>query len=64
MNKSIYALDPFWEHTVTLSHLFQFKGWNMEVNATLRNITDEQYEIIQYYPMPGRSGEICIRFQI
>ena len=62
MNKSIYALDPFWEHTVTLSHLFQFKGWNMEVIATLRNITDEQYEIIQYYPMPGRSGEINLRF--
>ena len=25
---------------------------------------DEQYEIIKYYPMPGRSGEVTLNFEL
>ena len=59
-----YRLKPFWEHSLTLSHRFEFRNWSMEISGTLRNLTDEQYEIIKYYPMPGRSGEVTLRFEL
>ena len=59
-----YRLDPFWEHTLTLSHRFQFRTWSMELRGTVRNLFDEQYEIIKYYPMPGRSGEVTLNFEL
>ena len=59
-----YRLDPFWAHTLTLSHRFQFRTWSMELRGTVRNLFDEQYEIIKYYPMPGRSGEVTLNFEL
>lgn len=50
-----YALNAYWEHTVSLSHEFKFKHFRLDIQATAHNLTDEQYEIIKYYPMPGRS---------
>ncbi len=64
MNKSIYKLDPFWEHTLSLSHSFHFRSWKMDIIGTIRNLTNEQYEIIQYYPMPRRSFDITARFEL
>ena len=51
-----YRLAPYMEHTVSLSRRFDL-GDSRSVNLQLsvNNITDEQYEIIKYYPMPGRS---------
>ena len=51
-----YRLSPYMEHTVSLSRRFDL-GDSRSVNLQLsvNNITDEQYEIIKYYPMPGRS---------
>ncbi len=64
MNKKIYELCPFWEHNVTLSRKFRLWGMDMEAIGTLHNIFNEEYEIIQYYPMPGRSGELTIKINI
>lgn len=61
-NTDTYKIDAFWEHTLTLSRTFQFHAWKMELIGTLRNLTNEQYEIIQFYPMPGRSAELTARF--
>ena len=64
MNKPIYRLEPFWEHTLSLSHSFHFRSWKMDIIGTIRNLTNEQYEIIQYYPMPRRSFDITVRFEL
>ncbi len=64
MNKPIYRLEPFWEHTLSLSHNFLFNKWKMDLIATVRNLTNEQYEIIKYYPMPRRSFDITAKFEL
>ncbi len=53
-----YALNAYWEHTVSLSHEFKFKHFRLDIQATAHNLTDDQYEIIKYYPMPGRSFSV------
>ena len=51
-----YRLSPYMEHTISLSRRFDLgNGSNINLQLSLNNITDEQYEIIKYYPMPGRS---------
>ena len=49
-------LAPYFEHSVSLSRDFGFRNTELRLRLTAecRNLTDEQYEIIQYYPMPGR----------
>ena len=51
---SEYRLAPFTEHSITLSKDFMLKQAKMMCSITLQNITNQQYDIIKYYPMPGR----------
>ncbi|MBR0036825.1 MAG: TonB-dependent receptor plug domain-containing protein [Bacteroidales bacterium] len=58
MNTFRYRLEPFCEHSLTLS-----RRWaNFELQGTLQNLTDEQYAVIQYYPMPGRQYRITCKY--
>ncbi len=46
------------EHNVTLSHTFALKSCSLRLQADLLNLTDKQYDVIKYYPMPGRSWKL------
>lgn len=61
-NTAEYRLDYYWEHSASLSHEFKFKHSKLNLQATLTNFTNEQYEIIKYYPMPGRSWSLTGTF--
>ena len=51
-----YQLPAFMEHSVSISRRFDLgNSSNINLQLSVNNITDEQYEIIKYYPMPGRS---------
>ena len=63
-NTDSYKIDGFWEHTLALSRSFQFRGCKLELIGTVRNLTNEQYEIIKFYPMPGRSAEITAKISL
>ncbi len=53
--KTAYRLEPYWEHSVILSQEFALRKCRLNIQAILANLTNEQYEIVKYYPMPGRS---------
>jgi outer membrane receptor protein involved in Fe transport len=38
------------------------KNFNVQILAELNNIFNQQYEIIRYYPMPGRNYRVGISF--
>ncbi|MBE6287536.1 MAG: TonB-dependent receptor [Mediterranea massiliensis] len=46
------------EHTATLWREFKLKDCNLRLQAEIINLTDEQYDVIKYYPMPGRSWRL------
>ena len=51
-----YQLPAFMEHSVSISRRFDLgNSSNINLQLSVNNITDERYEIIKYYPMPGRS---------
>lgn len=75
MNTRRYRLDPFAEHSLTASHTFMLPARShsrptdntpprLECYASLCNLTDRQYEVIQYYPMPGRQWRVGLRLAL
>ena len=51
-------IGRYTEHSVSLSRQFTFKRCKLQLRADVQNITNRQYEIIKYYPMPGRSWRL------
>ena len=50
------------EHTATLWREFSFSKNKLRLQAEVINLTDAQYEVIKYYPMPGRSWRLTGTF--
>lgn len=61
-NTPEYRLDSYWEHSMSASREFKMKKCKLNLQAAITNITNEQYEIIKYYPMPGRSWSVTGTF--
>lgn len=59
-NLPAYRMEPYADHSLCLSR--SWKGWTLSVEG--RNLTGKNYEIIKYYPMPGRSYRIQIQIEI
>lgn len=53
----------YMEHTVSVSREFTLKNCRLQVQAEMINLTDEQYDVIKYYPMPGRSWRLAGTFK-
>lgn len=55
-NTNEYVMKSYMEHSISVSrNLHVGKSSLMTLQLTVNNITNKQYEIIKYYPMPGRS---------
>ena len=63
-NTSEYLMRAYWEHNVNVSREMKFHGCSLTLSLSVLNIGNEQYEIIQYYPMPGRSWQASATLRI
>lgn len=59
-----YRLAPYAEHTLTLSHTFTTRHILLTTRAEAINFTNTQYQIIQYYPMPGRQFRVSLGLKL
>ncbi len=57
-NIPVNRIDGYAEHTLTLSRELSFRNFGLTLRGELINITDKHYEVIKYYPMPGRSWRL------
>lgn len=55
-----YCLPSYSDHNISVS---QPMGRHFIVQISCNNLADEQYEIIQYYPMPGRSYMLTVKIR-
>ena len=59
-------IKPYADHSITLNRSFEFgKRHSYRIALSLEglNLSDNNYEIINYYPMPGRSYRLTIKFR-
>ena len=52
------------EHTATLWREFPLMRSTVRLQAELVNLTDAHYQVIKYYPMPGRSWRVTAVWRI
>ncbi len=63
-NVPVNLVEDYVEHSLTLSRSFKWSKVGMRLQGEWINFTDEQYEVIRYYPMPGRSWRVKLRIEI
>lgn len=54
----------YWDTGLTAWHTFSWNGQSLEARFDLKNLFDTQYEIVQFYPMPGLSWQLSVKYQI
>lgn len=59
-----YRIAPYTDHTITLARTFVVGNTLFTAQAEALNITDAQYQIIQYYPMPGRQFRLTLTVKL
>ena len=55
-------IEGYGEHTATLWREFKLGKCGLRLQAEIINLTDAQYDVIKYYPMPGRSWRLTGTF--
>ena len=54
----------YWDTGLTAWHTFCWNGQSLEARFDLKNLFDQQYEIVRLYPMPGRSWQVSLKYQL
>lgn len=67
-NQNIPAneIPSYADHNISLNREFAFgklHGYKIHLSLEALNITDSNYEVIRFYPMPGRSYRLTLKFK-
>jgi outer membrane cobalamin receptor len=67
-NQNIPAneIEPYADHSISLNREFSFgkaHNYNIHISLDVLNLADHHYEVIHYYPMPGRSYRLTLKFR-
>lgn len=54
--------QPWYTHDLSLSKSFKFRPFEIRVTAEVNNIFNQQYEVVQCYPMPGTNVKVKANF--
>lgn len=54
--------QPWYTHDLSLSKHFNFKSFKIRATGEINNIFNQQYEVVQCYPMPGTNFKIKLNF--
>lgn len=58
-----YSL-PWYTHDISLTKSFMFRRWELKATVLVNNLLNQQYEVVQCYPMPGTNFMIKLNFII
>lgn len=57
-------IEPYAELSATLSRSFRIGQNTLSARLSCINLTDKQYCLVQYYPMPGRNYQLQVNFTL
>ncbi len=63
-NSADNRIKPYADHNITLSKRFYIGEHNIRIQADVCNLSNKNYEIIRFYPMPGRNYKITLNYNI
>lgn len=56
-------VEGYDDHSLSLSHEFKIKSHRIGVNLECLNLTNKNYTVVRYFPMPGRSWRGTIHWK-
>lgn len=59
-NIDVNRIDSYMEHSLSVNRSFALKKCTFRIQGDILNLADKTYDIIQYYPMPGRSWRLSL----
>lgn len=62
-NTDANMMDGYIEHNVSLSRDFNLDRGVIRLQGDVNNFTNVMYEVIKYYPMPGRSYTLSLKYK-
>ena len=60
-NTTSSRIDGYADHSVSLNRDFRIRHTQLHLSAEALNLGGRNYELVQYYPMPGRQYRITIK---
>jgi len=61
VNSSSNRLSPYFDHGILLSKNFSILKTDWRIAFEVLNFTNNNYEIVAFYPMPGRQYRLSVR---
>lgn len=62
-NTAEYRIKPYNELNLTLSSSIEIRNTRLWGSLSLLNVADSQYEVVKYYPMPGRNIRATVKIE-
>ena len=59
-NTKTNRVDAYAEQNISLNRTFEMKTVSFRLQGEILNLANKQYDVIQYYPMPGRSWRLSV----
>jgi len=63
-NLPSYRIEPYTDHGISLYRKFNFGKHGIKIQFDALNLGGKNYEIIRFYPMPGRNYKISINYYL
>jgi len=57
-------LQPWYTHDLSLGKEFCFKKWKFSVLAEVNNLLNQQFEVVDNFPMPGTNFRVVLLFKV
>lgn len=57
-------IKSYTDHSISLSHTFKWKKQSLRIQLDALNLSDKNYEIVRFYPMPGRNYKVTINYKL
>jgi outer membrane receptor protein involved in Fe transport len=57
-------IQPWYTHDLSLSRAFNIKAAILKIAVEVNNVFNQQYEVVKWYPMPGRNYKLTIKVEL
>lgn len=63
-NTESNKIDSYLEQSISLNRSFRFERCTLRLQGEIVNLANKQYDVIKYYPMPGRSWRLSCQITL
>ena len=61
-NLPSYRIEPYSDHSLSAYRIFSWKKHKFKIQLDALNLSGKNYEVIRFYPMPGRNYKVSLSY--